>query len=1086
MTFNSLIQLEGTDGQKSLFSAPGSAAAAKKPPKKAKAAPKKRRGLDMAERGCQFCPANKAKGIHKLKLPVTDANWLIVFQSPGPRENNGGSPWGNPAAAWLAGEMKLAGISRKAFDVQYAVRCMPADVEESSYDQVSHNLRKPLKEEEHCCSLYTEEAIAASKAKQIILVGAEAAKLFLATKSLPKQKVFWSDAHKARIYILTHPAFFMKGYGQADALNAFRQMLSQFKKDSGEGVSDSFDDPYAYIRKQNYQLVLNSDEAAKARQVIREYAYKRILVGVDIEYDEDKLVSVAFSYKPGHAAVFVVNHPEQKASDGAAVFEALKELLEDDAIKKAFHYGCSDGDELRRMAGIELHGYVEDTYVKEYLRFLDAREYGLEAISNTRFLPFAGYKYLIADEMLKDVPNIPARILNGTPKMKYDYVSRNGLFHISKVSLDTLRLYNGADSDLTKRLQVDGKGAPVPPALQKLYIDLNFVLRRMEPNGPDFDYEQNRKLAEILPMRADKLRTKLCKLAKSKDFNPGSPAQVEKVLFEDLKLEYPFDGKRNTRKMTLLAMSQQHPMPLMVIDWRKASKAKSTYVDGYLRCARANKDRLRTKWNSTGTRTGRLSSGGDKKGTVVAERTMINLQNIHGDPQMKNMCVADRRWRRAFKAIYDITAKERYSGVHEWLRRADGITDKDKREKAEKQKPSESIMVQWRKVCREIESWIKTNAPDLKTFLVLDYGQIEVRVAAQLANDKNLIKDCLQADIHTTVGVAMTGWDADKIKNDKATRTLTKNVHFGVLFGIGKAGLYNFVVSMSPPEMRDSISREMVDTAYDRYFARYKGIGRLIEAQRAFVREYGYCETIFGMRRYLEISDDERKTSDDDSIDDEDESYNIETTGGKKAYWANVAVNTPIQGSAHQLMICALVNFYRDFDKYKVLDIPVMDVHDALYFRVNVFDLSVAYPAARNLLEHQSLETMHADFPHIEWKVPIVTEAEAGLRLGSVVSLDEKLTAGDFMLRWYDKTRRQSIAINKEYKLAVTYNAAKSMADAVKVSEGVKAKKQRTYPDADERELNKALKEIQENDIPDPPIKRRRLVVEIVEELNAE
>lgn len=1078
MTFNSLIQLEGTDSQKSLSDSSGSVVAAKKPLKKAKAAPKKRRGLDMAERGCQFCPANKSKGIKKLKLPITDANWLIVFPSPGPRENNSGSPWGNPAAAWLAGEMKLAGISRKAFDVQYAVRCMPADVEESSYGDVSHNLRKPNKQEEHCCSLYTEEAIQASKAKQIILVGAEAAKLFLATKSLPKQKVFWSDAHKARIYILTHPAFFMKGYGQADALSAFRQMLGQFKNDSGEGVSDSFDDPYAYVRKQDYRLVLNQREADQAYNVIRKYVAKNILSGVDIEYDNDELISVAIAPKPGLSFVFVISHPEQDKWDGALVSVVLRSLLEDPKVLKAFHYGCSDGDELQRMAGIELHGYVEDTYIKEYLRFLDAREYGLEAISNTRFLQFAGYKYLIADEMLKGVLDVPARILNGTPKMKYDYVSQHGLFHMSKVSLDTLRLYNGADSDLTKRLQVDGKKAPISPALQKLYIDLNFVLRRMEPNGPDFDYEQNRKLAEVLPMRADKLRIELCKIAKNEDFNPGSPQQVDKVLFEDLKLEHPFDGKRSTGKMTLLAMSSQHEMPLKVIDWRKASKAKSTYVDGYLRCARANNDRLRTKWNSTGTRTGRLSSGGDKKGIKVAERTMINLQNIHGDPQMKNMCVADRRWRRVFKAIHGILEHERYCGVLEWITRKD-----------EKQKPTEKIMDKWRKVCREIESWIRANAPDLKTFLVLDYGQIEIRVLAQLANDKNLIKDCLESDIHTTVGVQMTGWDPDKIRNDKATRTLTKNVHFGIAFLISKPALYNFVVSMSPPEMRDSISREMIEAAYDRYFIRYKGVKRYTDKQIAFGLEHGYCETLFGMRRYLDISDAEQKAGngDDDYSDDEDYSVDAPSSDRKTGNWKSISVNTPVQGTAHQLMICALVNFYRNFEEYQVLNIPVMDVHDALYFRVNVLDLKEAYAKARYLLEQQSLETMHADFPQIKWKVPIVTEAEAGLRLGSVVSLDEKLSIGDFMLRWYDKTRRQSIALNKEYKTAVAYNEAKSQVEAVKVSEGVKIKKPRIYPDAEEREYTKAMKELQENNMPpDLPIKRRRLVVEVVEELHAD
>lgn len=1035
MTFNSLIQLEGTDTPKTKNKRIANALGVKKQ------ASKKRAGLNLSERGCEFCPTAKSKGIRPVKLPLSGSNpWLLVFQSPGPNENGKKKPdpWQSYGAEWLADEMSTAGIDSSLFDIQYAVRCMPADVEESSYGDVSHNLRKHSKQEIHCCSLYNEQAVAHGEFKQVILIGVETAKIFLAVKSLPKQKVFWSEPHKAKIYILTHPSAFIKGYANNDALNAFRQILHQFKKDSGDGVSESFSDPYAFIKKQDYRLILTGGQAIVAKEEILRFAAKGIVSGVDIEYDDGKLVSVAFSPKSGLSFVFVVQHPDQLPVDGAFVKPHLAELLEDENVLKAFHYGCSDGDELYSMAGITLRGYVEDTYLREYLRFLDAREYGLEAISNTRFIEFTGYKYLIADDMLRGVQDLPARISGGSEKVKYDYVSKNNLFHMAKVSLETLRLYNGADADLTKRLQVDGKKAakqrPIPSALLKLYIDLNFVLRRMEPNGPEFDYEQNRRMGEILPMRSDTLLIELRKLTKWPEFNPASPIQVEQALFDKLKLEFPFEGKRNTQKMTMLAMSEQHEFPLKQIAWRKASKAKSTYVDGYLRCARANKNRLRTKWNSTGTRTGRLSSGGDKKGIKAEERTMINLQNIHGDPQMKNMCVADRRWRKVFKVISEILEKPCYQRINEWVKRKD-----------EKAKPDASIKDLLKAAWVEIHRWVADTIPDLKTFLVLDYGQIEIRVLAQLANDKNLIKDCLESDIHTRVGVQMTGWDADKIRNDKPTRTLTKNVHFGIAFLISKPALYNFVVSMSPPEMRSSISREMVEGAYDRYFARYKGVKRYTEEQIKFGFENKYVETLFGMRRYLDISAEDRRKGeglDDSDFDDGgDEYFDASSASDKKTgYWKSITVNMPVQGTAHQLMICALVMFYRNPEKYKVLDIPVMDVHDALYFRVNVLQLKEAYDKARYLLEHESLNTMRADFPHIDWKVPIVTEAEAGLRLGSVVSVDEHLDVGDFMLRWYDKTRRQVIALNKEYKEAVRYNTAKNEAEAAKVLVQPKAK----------------------------------------------
>jgi DNA polymerase I-like protein with 3'-5' exonuclease and polymerase domains len=879
---------------------------------------------------------------------------------------------------------------------------------------------------------------------------------------------------------------------------------------------------------------------------------------------------------------------------------------------------------------------------------------------------------------------------------------------MSKLSLETLRLYNGADCDVTKRIEIANK-KHVPQALMQIYIDLSYILYRMEPNGPDLDYEQQAKLGVIYPVRAERLKAQLCAMVHDPDFNPASPAQVLKAVYGYFDLQFPFKGKPNTAKNTLLTLGHKHKFPKLVVQWRRESKAEGTYITGYKACADLNNGRLKTKWKSTGTRTGRLASSGEKgvKGGGV------NLQNIHNDPQIQNMLVADKRWKKLYKVIEKLLTYD---------------------------KP-----VEW--VCKKIEAWLRQKCPDLQTFFISDYGQIEVRVAAQMAGDKNLIADCQEADIHTTVGSVLTGWDPEKIRHDKATRTVTKNCHFGMLFGSGVDGVYRYVVSRTP-EGVEPIGKEFVVKAMDRYFKRYTGIRAFIERQREFARENSYVETLFGMKQPLTItgeSEDDEYFEDDEQRgswwgnqcvdfktealsqrgwlngqevrvgdilltknagtgklewqtmtdlvlypDYEGEYWELEAksfsavttpehrwlikqkhsgesvckttsklsqygddkihrTGqyegpgsspyaddficllgwvctdgymdkqgkgygansvhigqsqrakpfyvkeidellcrlgvkfrrhyhpkteyvtwnfsgrfgalmhsvipgrllpyqllsqlplsqlrilyetmlkgdgggagvkngkgiakvsgspggitmgtrrkasifqmlamlcgyssnsryedlskyegvksekmanipkmngcwrvkahrreyaqilenmvtvrkGKIGMWCPVVPNSyfvarrrgqtyitgnclngPIQGTSHQLMECALVNLHRRPEDYKELGLPVMDVHDALYFRVNILDLRVSHQKVKKLMEQDSLAVVKSDFPNIKWIVPIVTEAEAGLSLGCKLELpDDNINIGKFCLDWYQKRKKQLAELDKE------------------------------------------------------------------------
>ena len=1292
MSFGNLFEMEGIQ------------TAEEAKPKSTRGPSRQKKAPKSDERGCDVCPLNKIEGIQKIFGKVEGKSILIIAQSPGPDENDEGEELVGKSGQFLWNELAKVGIKRKDCDIQNTVRCLPADVVESSYDSYL-KMREPTTQEIKCCSIHTEAILPKIKAKQILIFGQVAAKAFLRTRSKSTEKIFWHEGLQARVYILDHPSYFIRGYAPPQRLKAFQDTLALIAQEHDGGKSLS--DPFAYVKEQDYRLVTNAKEAKAAAEIIRKYGYSSKRVAVDIEdapamdcpecgrryigheYLEMKecpachvtvtksriVTACGFCPKPGLSFVFVL----WQKNDYRGVLPCIavvKELLEDPKIKKCLQYGCSDDLKLQQYLGIHMQGFDHDTNLSEYLRFPDAKSYGLDKIVDRRFVQFSGYWNIIAPDIVAGLTTPPEGLKLQPLGKQYDWLEKNRCVDMSKLSLEALRLYNGADCHVTKLIELSNK-KHVPQALLQIYIDLSYILRDMESTGPLFDYEQSGKLAIVYPYKEKKLLAELREMIGDPDFNPSSPKQVLAAMYEKLDLDYPGEGKPNTKKNTMLVLGRKHPFPKKVLEYRGVSKALGTYIEGYRTCADLNDGRLRTSWWSTGTRTGRLSSSGGGKG----RKDGINLQNIHGDAQIQNTCISDRRWKKLYKAIAEIISAHHQDQARHAV---------------------------------EVEVWVKERIPDLKIFLVLDYGQVEVRVAAQLADDKNLLEDCQQSDIHTAVGCVaegqrvltdyglipieavtrdmlvwdgvafvvhggvvcqgvkevmtyadltatpdhevwdnfgrkrtlanvcesrlglavtgaqdipirypydniqdcaqrsplsqdgvgalsglqwrlrdlcgphtswtsskmplhqdkvspswrthtakplcryleamqqstgcklrraghteqicisggvcklcaarasssklqkcdagsdkqrwplrtrkftaghsyptstqqtkqcafgvqrasasssrvglqtknglpfykfhtkhhlelsaagsvlednsekrkakakvydilncgprhrftveghlvanctMTGWDPEKIRHDKTIRTQTKSVHFGILFGSGVKGVHNSVVARTP-EGQEPLSKDQIADAMQRYFARYKGIKAFIEHQREFAKANSYVETIFGMKQPLIITGEREPEEGNDGYAEEEEKHG--------AWWGNQCINNPVQGSAHQLLECGLVNLRRKPKKYAVLNTPVLDVHDALYFRVNVLDLPEAYAKARYLMEQESLNTVKSDFPAIKWKVPIVTEAEAGMSLGCKIEIQEGFSVGKLLIDWYHKRRKQIITLNKE------------------------------------------------------------------------
>lgn len=256
---------------------------------------------------------------------------------------------------------------------------------------------------------------------------------------------------------------------------------------------------------------------------------------------------------------------------------------------------------------------------------------------------------------------------------------------------------------------------------------------------------------------------------------------------------------------------------------------------------------------------------------------------------------------------------------------------------------------------------------DLWVFLSADGSQIEVRQLAEVSGDPLLISQFQSGeDIHCLVGHMLTGWPMERIKKEKNLRKMVKNMHFGIIFGLGRDALYPYVVGKiraidGKKADLTGITPARLKKLYDKYFKVYKGVDAFIKRMRKQAETKGYVETLFGFRRDIFKNDENRTT-----------------------YWGNQAINTPIQGTAHQFMLIALALLDLKPRTYHLLQNCLMEVHDALYFRVRLRDLVEAHAQLIHLFQVGAYEYAKRRFK-LKLRVPLLAEASAGFCMGSMV-----------------------------------------------------------------------------------------------------
>ena len=391
--------------------------------------------------------------------------------------------------------------------------------------------------------------------------------------------------------------------------------------------------------------------------------------------------------------------------------------------------------------------------------------------------------------------------------------------------------YAAEDADVT--LQLDTvlrplvKEAGALGALETAEEPLVKTLIEMEREGVRIDTAQLKEFSRQLDRELLQLTQQILDCS-GPGFNPDSPKQLGELLFDRLGLDSSVSkktakGQWSTDEKVLSKLVGSHPVVSAILEYRAASKLKSTYADK-LPTLIDSDSRVHTTYSQSFAETGRLTSA---------------------DPNLQNIPVRTERGKLIRKAF---------------VARDDG-----------------------------------------HVLVSADYSQIELRLMAAFSGDEAMLEAFRNGeDIHRDTASRVYGVMPAFVSDEQ--RAKCKMVNFGIIYGISAFGL----------SQRLKISRKEASNLIDTYFRLYPKVKVYMDSAVAKARERGYAETVLGRRRTLRDIASRNAT--------------VRMAAERDA------INTPIQGSAADLIKVAMVNIDRRLKAEGMRSRMVLQIHDELVF----------------------------------------------------------------------------------------------------------------------------------------------------------
>ena len=217
---------------------------------------------------------------------------------------------------------------------------------------------------------------------------------------------------------------------------------------------------------------------------------------------------------------------------------------------------------------------------------------------------------------------------------------------------------------------------------------------------------------------------------------------------------------------------------------------------------------------------------------------------------------------------------------------------------------------------------------DGNIYIDADYSQIELRVLAHISQDENMLAAFKNGeDIHKQAASKVLNIPIEEVTKEQ--RSSAKAVNFGIVYGISDFGLANQL----------GVSNKQAKEYITQYLEKYSGIKHFMDDIVESAKNKGYVETLFHRRRYVP----ELKSN----------NYMIRQFGSR------VAMNTPIQGTAADIMKLAMKNVYKELKKSKLDAKLILQIHDELLIEVKMEDKE----KAKDILKKSMVEAAKLSIP---------------------------------------------------------------------------------------------------------------------------
>ncbi|MFO0728475.1 MAG: DNA polymerase I [Myxococcota bacterium] len=357
------------------------------------------------------------------------------------------------------------------------------------------------------------------------------------------------------------------------------------------------------ISAEHYRLVLSEGDLAGVCQEIE--AAGRVAFAIVTNSGrllDAEVFGLALCAEKGKAHYIPLLHQflgVPKQLELGAVLKALTPIAKNPRIRK-IGIEIKAIYELFERAGITMVGLDFDGAIASYLLDPDGGAEGVSHDLRETAARFLGASVTTLDDLL------------GRGKQKREYPG---------IPLEEALIFLGTQADIALRAADAGKPLLEEAKLTGLLVDLEMplvsVLGRLELAGVKVDLSALASMHTVFEGELARLE-KACFEAAGSEFNLGSPKQLQKVLYEDLGLRIVKRTKTgpSTDASVLEALSDEHPLPQAILEYRQVQKLKSTYVDALPKMVAPKSGRVHTIMNQAVAATGRLSS------------TEPNLQNI--------------------------------------------------------------------------------------------------------------------------------------------------------------------------------------------------------------------------------------------------------------------------------------------------------------------------------------------------------------------------------------------------------------------------------------------------------------------------